>query len=271
LTKKHQISIIGCGWLGMPLAKHFVEKGYVIKGSTTSSNKLSSMRVNGISPYLIQLNEIKIKGLISDFLEGSDTVIINIPPGLRKNPNKNHVEALRQLIQQIEKQHIKQVLYIGSTSVYKDQTHFPTITEKDSPNAKSESGKQLIAIEDLLKQNSNFKTTILRFSGLFDDNRHPGKFLSGKNNISNPEAPVNLIHKTDCIAIIFQLIENGIWNQTFVATNPYHPTKKNYYSKYCAAHNLPLPSFEISTPSEGKQIDASKLVQLLKYKFKTGI
>lgn len=271
MTKKHQISIIGCGWLGLPLAKYFVKNGYTVKGSTTSNDKLSVLKKNNIVPYQIQLNETKITDPISDFLKASDTVIINIPPGLRRNPNKNHVKELKLLIEHIEKQEVKHVLYISSTSVFKDAISFPTITEKTIPNTKSESGQQLIAIENLLKENVNFKTTILRFSGLFDDSRHPGKFLSAKRNIANPEAPVNLIHKNDCIAIIFQLIENGVWNQTFNFSLPQHPTKKEYYTTYCKTHNLPLPHFAEHTPSEGKFINVSNVVQLLKYEFKTGL
>jgi nucleoside-diphosphate-sugar epimerase len=268
LLNKKQISILGCGWLGLPLAIHFAKNNYNVKGSTTSQNKLETLKYNNIAPFIIQLTETKVEGVISDFLHGSDTVIINIPPGLRKNPTKNHVNELKRLIRVIEKQRIKHVLYVSSTSVYRDEPHFPTITERVTPNAQSESGKQLITIEKLLKKNTNFKTTILRFSGLFDEERHPGKSLSGKHNILNPEAPVNLIHKNDCIALIFQLIEKDIWNQTFNASIPQHPLKKNYYNNYCHAHHLAAPTFN-NLPSEGKIIDSSKLVQLLDYAFKT--
>ncbi|MEZ7854793.1 MAG: SDR family NAD(P)-dependent oxidoreductase, partial [Cyclobacteriaceae bacterium] len=30
------ISILGCGWLGLPLARQLVQQGHQIKGSTTS-------------------------------------------------------------------------------------------------------------------------------------------------------------------------------------------------------------------------------------------
>lgn len=264
-----QISIIGCGWLGLPLANYFTKNDYSVKGSTTSEEKLISLKTNGVTPFLIQLNETTIEGDVSGFLEGSNTVIINIPPGLRKNPSKNHVKEVKLLIQHIEKQKVKHVLYVSSTSVYKDESHFPIITENEIPNAQNESGKQLIAIENMLKQNANFETTVLRFSGLFDDNRHPGKSLSGKKNVSNPEGPVNLIHRNDCIALIFQLVEKGVWNKTFNASHPEHPTKKAYYTKYCFAHDLAPPNFDSTTKSEGKIIDASKLVQLLKYDFES--
>ncbi|SDG70092.1 NAD(P)H-binding protein [Winogradskyella thalassocola] len=265
---KTQISIIGCGWLGLSLAQKLVEEDYTVNGSTTSKDKLQVLQKHRINPFLITLTETSISGSYSEFLTGSATVIINIPPGLRNNPNKNHVAEIKLLIYEIEKHGIKNVLYISSTSVFEDGQNFPVITDKIVPNTTSESGKQLIEIEQMLQANSNFKTTILRFGGLVGDERHPAKFLSGKTNISNPEAPINLIHKTDCLAIISSILKNKLWNITLNAAYPEHPNKDVYYVNYCKHHNLPLPKFNSSEKSKGKIIESKLVVQLLNYTFK---
>lgn len=266
---KHQnISIAGCGWLGLPLAKKIIKYGAKIKGSTTSASKLDILKNEGIQPFLIQLTEKNSPLNIHDFLTQSDTLIISISPGLRRNPEKNHVAEIKTLIDAIEKSSIKNVLYVSSTSVYNNDFPFPTITEITKPNATSNNGKQLIQIEKLLQRNLNFKTTVLRFSGLVDSERHPGKTLSGQKDIPNAQAPINLIHKNDCINIILKIIENNIWNITLNASFPFHPTKKEYYSEYCKVNNLPLPQFN-KTTSKGKIIDGTKVAQLLGYKYKT--
>lgn len=265
---KKQVSIIGCGWLGLPLAKTMISKNFVVKGSTTSKEKLELLKSTGIQPYIVNLNENEIVGNYSGFLDESEIIVINIPPGLRKNPEKNHVKEIRNLVEAIEKSTISKVLYISSTSVFKDDFSFPLITNQTKPNSNANGAKQLIEIEQMLITNTNFKTTILRFGGLFNECRHPAKYLSGKTEISNPEAPINLIHKKDCIEIISRLIKNDIWNVTLNASYPTHPTKKEYYTQYCKKHNLKLPQFKISENSRGKTIDSSKLVQLLNYTFK---
>lgn len=265
---KTQISVIGCGWLGLPLAKKLVEEKFHINGSTTSKEKLQTLKQFNIKPFLVTLNESEISGNYSEFLKGSETVIINIPPGLRRNPNKNHVSEIKHLIHAIEKQSVKNVIYVSSTSVFMDEIGFPIITSKTIPNATSNASKQLIEIEQLLQASSSFKTTILRFGGLIDEERHPAKFLSGKDNISNPEAPINLIHKTDCIAIIVAILKKELWNTTLNAVYPIHPTKKTYYTKFCERADLPLPTYNSSEKSKGKIMDSNKLVQLLNYSFK---
>lgn len=265
---KTQISVIGCGWLGLPLAKTLVENEFLVHGSTTSKAKFEVLKKHNIKPFLITLDASGIKGNCAEFLTGSDTVIINIPPGLRKNPTKNHVAEITHLIDAIEASSVKHVLYVSSTSVFKNETAFPVITDKTKPNATSSTAKQLVEIENRLQTNANFESTILRFGGLIDKERHPAKFLSGRDHISNPDAPINLIYKTDCIHIILAILEKELWNITINAAYPKHTKKESYYSNYCKHENLPLPSYKSSEESKGKIIDSSKLVQLLNYTFK---
>ena len=64
-----KISILGCGWLGFPLAKALLSKGFSVKGSTTSIEKLAVLENVGIVPFLIALSENEITGDVTDFLE----------------------------------------------------------------------------------------------------------------------------------------------------------------------------------------------------------
>ncbi|APY08588.1 hypothetical protein BWZ20_09865 [Winogradskyella sp. J14-2] len=268
---KKQISIIGCGWLGFPLAKTLIKNGYTVKGSTTSTDKLKTLHNAGIDAYLVALNEDNITGNYIDFLKGSESIIINIPPGLRKHPNKNHVAEIQHLVNAVVSQDIKNTLYISSTSVFKDDLNFPIYNTDSAPNAISNSSKQLITIENMLKENTNFNTTVVRFGGLFDTHRHPAKYLAGRTDLSNPNAPVNLIHKEDCINIISLILKANIWNHVFNAAFPKHPSKKEYYSSFCKHHQLDLPQFNTSKKSKGKIIDSTKMEQLLNYSFKQAL
>ena len=262
-----QASIIGCGWLGFPLAKSLIKKGVSIKGSTTSSQKLQHLKEASIEPFKIILKENTISGNIETFLDNSELVIINIPPGLRKNPTKNHVSEIKNLAKAIETAKVENVIYISSTSVYKDEDTIPIITEHTKPN-NQDGSSQLIDIENLLLKDFNFNTCILRFGGLIDEQRHPVKFLTGKKNLDNPNGPINLIHKNDCIAIIEKIIDNNLYNIELNAVNPKHPTRKTYYREAAIRYGLELPEFKKSTINKGKIIDSSKLVRLLNYQFK---
>ena len=72
------------GWV--PLAKSLMNKGYKVKGSTTSSEKRTKLSQEGFQTYQIQLLETSIDGAIDDLLAHLDVLIINVPPNLRKQP-----------------------------------------------------------------------------------------------------------------------------------------------------------------------------------------
>ena len=271
LPLNKNISIIGCGWLGLPLAKQLVDAGYQVKGSTTSMEKIETLKSFGIDAFYVKLTEDFIKGDIAECLSDSKILIVNIPPGLRKYAETNFVQQMRCLIPYLERSSIKKVLFVSSTSVYGDDESTPTITEASIQNPESEAGKQLLKVEEMFNRNTHFQTTILRFSGLFGEDRHPAKNLSEKINIKNPDAPVNLIHLTDCIGIINAILKKDVWNDTFNASSIPHPTRQEYYTSICEKMKIPVPQFDHSTSSKGKYIDSTKLEQLLNYEFQVKI
>jgi nucleoside-diphosphate-sugar epimerase len=267
-----QISILGCGWLGLPLAKALLINGFSVKGSTTSEEKLSGLRTAGIDPFLVALDSKKITGAIDDFLSGSETLIINIPPQLRGENNdssnveeKIFVQKIKILISHIEKSAVQNVLFVSSTSVYGKANG--KIIEDTPAKPDTESGKQLLETELLLQNSSSFKTTILRFGGLIGEDRNPVKFLAGKQNLENPNACINFIHQEDCIGIILKIIELKSWGEIYNGVSPFHPTRETYYTQKATELNLPLPEFDYSKTSTEKLILSNKAVTVLGYNF----
>ena len=275
-----KISILGCGWLGLPLAKSLLSKSYKVKGSSTSESKLEVLKNAEISPFQIQLDEHQIIGNIEDFLKETDVLIIDIPPGLRREVSTSNemtfVNKVKTLIPLIEKSEIQKVIFVSSTSVYGDSFPIVEITEETKPNPDTESGKQLVIAETLFQSNPHFKTTVIRFGGLLGEDRHPVKFLAGRANVENPNAPVNMIQREDCIGVIEEILKqvqnnNWEWNQSFNAVAPQHPTRKAYYHKKADILNLPLLTFVEDSESKGKIISSEKVETILGYSFQKEI
>jgi len=276
--EREKIAILGCGWLGLPLAKSLLSKRYEVAGSTTSESKLEVLKNAGIFPFQIQLDENEIIGNIQEFLKESDVLVLDIPPGLRRQLSTSNemtfVNKVKTLIPFIEKSKIKKVIFVSSTSVYGDRFPILEITEATPPNPDTENGKQLVIAETLLQSNPHFKTTVIRFGGLLGDDRHPVKFLAGKTNIENPNAPVNMIQREDCIGIIEKIlkqVQHDNWGETFNAVAPQHPTRKAYYHKKAELFNLPLPTFAENSESKGKIISSKKVETILGYSFQKEI
>ena len=260
-----QISILGCGWLGLPLAKSLLQNGFSIKGSTTSLEKISLLESEGITPFLVRLEEQQISASVADFLADSQILIINIPPKLRGGSTENFVAKITTLLPFIENSTVEKVLFVSSTSVYGEDNEF--VSEVTVLNPDTEGGRQLAIVENVLQKNSRFQTTILRFGGLISDDRNPVRFLSGRENIENPDTPINLIHQDDCIGIIEKIIALNSWDETYNAVAPFHPTRQEYYTQKATELNLALPKFAALNTIVGKTILNNKVIEVLDYSF----
>ncbi|MFT7159872.1 MAG: nucleoside-diphosphate-sugar epimerase [Bacteroidia bacterium] len=253
---------MGCGWLGLPLAKHLVSKGHVIKGSTTSESKISNLKRNGVEPFLIDLRAVQSTAEISKFL-ASEFLVIAIPP--RVKHHNNFKEQIESLISFIEKSTIKKVIFISSTSVYPNTNNL--VTEEDISIPESDSGIVLLEVERLLQSNKFFQTTILRMAGLYGYDRQPGRFLAGKKELVNADGKVNLIHQDDCIQIINNVLEKQLWNEVYNCCSDEHPTRQEFYTKAALTLGMEPPEFLPKEKSVFKIISNQKLKAALNYEF----
>ncbi|MFL9837674.1 SDR family oxidoreductase [Flavobacterium sp. ST-75] len=259
-----QISLLGCGWLGLPLAESFIEKGFTVKGSVTSPEKLELLKSKGIQPYLISLTSTSVNGEVAQFLNKSDILIIDIPPKLRKEESESFIQKIEQLIPYIEQAVVSKVLFVSSISVY-GQKNDGIVTENTPPFPDTESGKQLLETEKILASNTKFKTTSLRFAGLYGGERHPVYHLAGKQNLQQPNAPINLIDRKNCIGVIEAVINKNAWGEVFNAALSQHPTRKEYYTQKAQEMQLPLPEFMEDNNTAGKIISSQKIKTVLGY------
>lgn len=265
-----KISILGCGWLGLPLAKELLKNDHAVKGSTTTPWKLAKLSSEGIKSFLISVSSEGISGDFSSFLDDADVLIIDFPPGLKKNPDLNYSKAIKKLVVELERQKIQKVIFVSSISVFQDDENFPEYSEESIPNGNSKAAQQLISAEELL-QNADVRTVIIRFGGLLGKERHPVKQLSGRKDVKNPKAPVNLIQLVDCIAIILKIIEKDHFRGIFHGVNPAHPKKEAYYTKKATEFNLFAPQFDQKSTSSGKIIASTKLQKELNFSFEIKI
>ncbi|WP_076456829.1 SDR family oxidoreductase [Zobellia uliginosa] len=261
------IAIMGCGWLGLPLAKTFISKGYRVKGSTTSESKLDALSGQGIEAFQISLSETAITGDIHSFLSNTDVLILNVPPKLRGGNSENYVQKMKLVHDAILASTIKNVIFVSSTSVYGDIDG--EVTEKTPPRPSTESGRQLLECERLFQNEEEFKTTVIRFGGLIGPNRHPVTMLSKRKNLKNGKAPINLIHLNDCIEIILQIVTKNWWAELFNAVFPYHPTKIEYYTLQAHKNRIQPPEYDNDTRAKGKLIHSQTLTNVKKFKFTT--
>ena len=257
------VSIIGCGWLGLPLAKQLIKTGYRVKGSTTSAEKAVLLRQKGIDAHQLQLNPEPIGNL--DTLIQADTLVIDIPPKAGKLGDDFHPQQIQYLIDAIRKASVKHVIYVSSTSVYPDLNR--VVVEEDVVNREQSAAQALVQAEQLVQSlEPACQVTILRCGGLLGYDRMPGKYVAGKT-VDTGAVPVNYLHPDDAVGILVAIIQRTITG-TFNAVSPEHPTREAIYRKNCADFGYELPTFIIpAEPIPYKVISPAKLIQATNYPY----
>jgi len=233
------VSILGCGWYGFSLGRVLVEKGVIVKGSTTSVNRLQQLTDAGIRPYLVNFTPDDAT-YDAQFFD-CDILWICFPPKVGAGNGEDYLNKIQRVINKIKSYSIKQVVFISSTGVYGDING--EVNELNEPKPDSASGKVLLEAESRLRQQTEFQTTIIRFAGLIGPGREPGRFLAGKKEIPNGNAPVNLIHLSDCIGISCAIIDKQAFGTIYNACSPSHPGRADFYSKAAANLGLEPPEF----------------------------
>ncbi|MDF0707832.1 MAG: NAD(P)-binding domain-containing protein [Bacteroidota bacterium] len=265
----NKIGVLGCGWLGLPLAVKLIEKGYLVKGTTTTDDKVEVLKTEEIVPYKVKLSENGIQGDITGFLEQIGTLIIDVPPKLRGEHTESFVEKMKFLLKEIEKSQISHILFVSSTAVYGNAAG--KVSEDSPVLPVTESGKQLVESEKLFRENKSFKTTIIRFGGLIGNDRHPVTMLSGRKDLSGGNHPINLIHRKDCIHMIITILENAYWDRIFNGVYPHHPKKQVYYFEEAQKRGLPAPTYKTNRENENGKIVLSLNFEQLGHTLNTTI
>jgi nucleoside-diphosphate-sugar epimerase len=259
-----RISIVGCGWLGLPLAARFIRAGYTVKGSTTTPSKIPLLAQMGILPSLIQLQDPPEQQDLASFLE-AEVVVISFPPGLRSGKGEAYLQQLRTLAAALQQTATPHLLFISSTGIYPDLNRVVTEADDHLPEVQAH---VLWQAESLLHALPGKKVTTVRLAGLAGGTRHPGRFLAGKTNVANPLGPVNLIHQADCVEILFQVVHQQKWQERFNACAGVHPGREEYYTAAALALGLSPPAFAAPSPADTfKIISSEKLAGALNYVF----
>lgn len=227
------VSILGCGWLGRPLALSLKELGYQVKGSTRSIESARKLDELGIESYRIDIEQAIDPN--SSFFDSEITIVCLTGKNLEAH------NRLSQLLGR--KRGLKQVFYTSSTSVY--QPSKAVVTEDSLLNEDN----KLVEIEQYYL-NAFQTTTILRLAGLVGPDRHPGRFFRNRLDIALPDVPANLIHLEQVIESILFLIKHPQAQEIYNVVADEHPSKFHFYSAAFEDYFNKKPSFTLKSPTE---------------------
>jgi nucleoside-diphosphate-sugar epimerase len=264
-TRAATVAVLGCGWLGLPLAHALLARGHRVLGTTTTPSQLPVLQAAGIEPHLVQLgadfSNADEARLIS-ILRAADILVLNVPP--RSAVAGGYPQLLRPVHRAVAAARLKAVLFVSTSGVYLDEPRI--MREQDAISTRDAASDVLRTEGHFVPRYGQWKSTVVRLGGLIGPDRAPGRFLAGRQNLPQGDAPVNLLHLTDAVGVLRAIIEEEIWGHTLNICASLHPPRREFYPVAAEYLGLQPPTFRPEYGS-GKLIDNSLMRSLVPYEF----
>lgn len=253
-----RFSIIGLGWLGEPLARFFMERGYRVQGTVTTEEKATRLSGEGVPTFSVKFDpDADARGLNGLF--DCEVLIITIPPARGpQGEDTSYPRKIASIRSLAEKAGVPKIIFISATSVYPDLNQ---VARETDPLSVGQSGHPtLLKAESVLWEKKPYALTVIRLGGLLGVNRIPGKWFSNKSGVVG-HAPVNYIHREDAIRLVDWVVSRQLWDETYNGVSPLHPWRREVYDHNAALLGFAPPlTYESPPKSPWKEVSSEKLV-----------
>ena len=229
------ILIIGCGYIGMPLAKYFVQKGHFITATTHNPTKLKLLSKIAQKSLILKGSD---SSEITHLLKENKSIIVTIAA----DSLEDYEEAYLKTAHSIKHAacHLDEpfmVIYTSRGIVYGDHDG-RWVDETASLNSTLDKSKVLIETELTFEslKNLGVKVCILRLAEVYG----PSFELSSKAQKIYPASSnfyTNMVHQEDVVRAIAYAHEHkleGIYN----IVDDDHPTRQKLFDKLLEKLNV---------------------------------
>lgn len=255
-----KVSIVGLGWLGMPLAHALSRRGYQVVGSKMTLDGVEAARMSGIECYPLELvPELICEPDDLDALLNVDALIITLPASHTvSGGGEGYFLAVRMLVDSALAHGVPRIIFTSSTSVYGSSCG--VIRENAPLQPVTAAGRVLMDLEQWLHGLPNTSVDILRLAGLVGPERYPGNFLAGKTDLSGGDHGVNLVHQEDVIGAILLLLQRPKGGHVYNLCAPHHPRKRQFYPRQAARLGVTPPVFSAENEPKGERLVDGELI-----------
>jgi nucleoside-diphosphate-sugar epimerase len=236
--------IIGCGFLGLRVARRLVARGERVFGTSRGGSRASLLREAGIEPIAADVLQPATLQVLPTADRALFCVGYDRSTGL---PMRTvYVDGLRHALEALRGR-VGHLVYASATSVY-GQTDGGWVDEDAPTEPRETSGRVCLDAETLAEDfaaDRGLSLSIVRFSGLYG----PGRIIRraalerGEPIEGDPSKYLNLIHIDDAAAAAVAALERGSPGRVYLATDDRPVTREEYYTRAAACLGAPAPRF----------------------------
>ncbi|MAZ90143.1 MAG: NAD(P)-dependent oxidoreductase [Cellvibrionaceae bacterium] len=215
-STRQTVAVIGCGDIGQRLASLLSTENHHVIGIRRSAHTHPTIEYR-------QADCTSRTELRQVLPEQSDVIVVTMTPPERSDLGyqQAYVQVVDNLLHILESRSEKPrlILFVSSTSVYA-QSQGEWIDEDSQAQPTSFSGKRLLEAEQRLRD-SDFNTTIVRFSGIYGPGRYRliQQVERGEDSPNDPPLFSNRIHVQDCARVLKHLMAKAAPQALYLASD----------------------------------------------------
>jgi len=258
--------VIGCGYLGLRVAKLWLARGDEVCAVTRSLQKAEQFSAQGLRPVLADITDASSLRQ----LPPAETVLFAVGYDRAAGPSIHdvYVDGLRATLEALTGD-LQRFIYVSSTGVY-GQTGGEIVDENSPCEPTREGGRACLAAEQLLAQHPvGDRRIVLRLAGLYGPGRVPRieKIRRGDPVPAPSTGYLNLIHVDDAARIVLAAEDRLTAPQTYCVSDGYPTMRRDYYTEVARLLDAPPPRVVEPSPempvarraASSKRIDNQKM------------
>ncbi len=266
-----RVLILGCGYVGLPLAAELARRGHVVFGAQRTHTADHALRVAGVEPHMADVTD---PGSLTRLPDPFDWVVncVSASGGGVAEYRRVYLDGTRHLLDWLAAAPPRRFVYTSSTGVY-GQTDGAVVTETSAAEPGTPTGDALVATEQLLLREfseHDFPAVILRVAGIYGPGRGYWlkRFLAGEARLEGDGGRVhNMIHRDDVIRAILAALEHGRPGEIYNAVDDAPVTQAELFGWLARTLNRPLPPSAPAAPRKrgvtSKRVSNQKLCEEL--------
>jgi nucleoside-diphosphate-sugar epimerase len=228
-----RVLIVGCGFVGLPLAVKLIAQGHHVVGIRRSQSGAAALMSAGVEPFIADISRPEFMRPSGRF----DWVIFTA--AARRGDSMEgyrlvYVDGMRRVLAQFATEPPAKFVYTSSTSVYGQQDG--SLVKETSPTEpRSATATVLLEAERLVlaATKAGIPAVVLRVAGIYGDDRLPLLDRVLKNEVrieGRGTRHLNMIHRDDVVSSILAALRDGRAGECYNVVDNEPVTEIHFYT-----------------------------------------
>jgi nucleoside-diphosphate-sugar epimerase len=240
--------ILGCGYLGLRVARRWHAAGEVVHAVTRSAERANALEQQRLKPIVADVADRT--SLAGQLLE-VETVLYAIGFDAKAGKSRQEVQldGLKSVLDALPEK-IGRLIYISTTGVYA-QDDGRWVDEESECQPTREAAVVALAAESLVRRHALApRSFILRLAGIYGPGRipHRADLIAGHAIKAAPDDYLNLIHVDDAVSAILAIEVEGKPPRMFLVSDGQPVRRGAFFAELARLGGAPTPRFEIPPP-----------------------